>query len=193
VTRRAAIAAAAAGAALAVSGCGAAEEQQATSRAQPTGPPPPALPAKAVPYLDTKERALSAATLARETGAPGLREKLDRWGYQAGFARSFQGDSKRLKVVESRTLRFATARGATAFLAAVRASPRSYYPGGMTAREFASRRRRGIVVRAMSCSCHMANPAFLGVVARGGTVSWLEITGPRASVRVLRRLADQAP
>jgi hypothetical protein len=183
VKRRAALAAA-----VVLAGCGTAEQQQ-----QAAGPPPPALPAKALPYLQAKARTLSAATLARETGAPGLRQKLDSWGYRAGFARSFQGDSRRLKVVESRTLRFATPDGAAAFMTAVRAKPPAYYPGGLTAHDFASRGRRGIVVRAMSCSCHMANPAFLGVVARGGTVTWLEISGPRASVRALRRLADQAP
>jgi hypothetical protein len=179
--------AAAALAAAALSACG------AGARDAPAPPPPPALSASALPDLEPKERTLTAASLARETPVPGLRDRLASWGYQAGFSRSFQGQSRRLQVVESRTLRFATPRGATAFVAAVRARPSAYYPGGLTAHDFSSRGRRGIVVKAAACSCHLANPALLGVVTRGSTVSWLEINGPRATVRALRALADQAP
>jgi hypothetical protein len=186
IARRARITATAALAVSVLGACGAAEQE-------PAGPAPAALPAKALPYLEAKQRTLTAAILARETPAPGLGDKLATWGYRTGFSRSFQGDSRRLKVAESRTLRFGTARGAAAFVAAVRARPSAFYPGGIAARDFSSRGRHGLVVRAMSCSCHMANPAFLGVVARRGTVSWLEISGPRASVRALRTLADQAP
>jgi hypothetical protein len=170
-------------------GCGGEDEA-----ARPAGAVrPPTLPAAAVPYLDSTERALTPAQLGRETRVPALAKRLAGWGFAGGAGRSFQGQSKRLQVVESRTLRFRSAGGASAFLALVRSQPGSFLPGAETPRPFRSRGRRGIVVKAAPCSCHMASPAYLGMLASGPTVSWLEINGPRATVGALRRLAAQAP
>jgi hypothetical protein len=153
----------------------------------------PTLPARAVPYLESTERTLTPALLARETGLATLAGQLAEWGYAGGASRSFQGQSKRLQVVESRTLRFRTAGGAAAFMRIVGRRPGAFFPGAERPRAFRSRGRRGILIKAAPCTCHMASPAYLGVVAGGPTVSWLEINGPRATVRALTRLAAQAP
>ncbi|HLY47783.1 MAG TPA: hypothetical protein VKR21_01175, partial [Solirubrobacteraceae bacterium] len=89
--------------------------------------------------------------------------------------------------------RFRTASGASDFVSFVRRHASTYlgaYPG---LRAFSSRGRTGILATAQPCTCHLANPAFLGVVARGATVTWLEINGPGATARRLRQLIAAAP
>jgi hypothetical protein len=170
-----------------VAGCGQAEQQRAP------GPPPPVLPAQAVPYLPSNERPVTAAWLARETGLPELTGRLEGWGFDAGARRYFQGQSRRLQLVDSRALRFRDAAGAAAFVRYVRTKPASFLGGGKPAGDFESRGRRGIVVKGAPCSCHLATPVLLAVVAGGPTVTWLEINGPRASRKALDALAARAP
>jgi len=154
---------------------------------------PPTLPPRAVPYLPSSFHTLTDAALAREAGAPTLRRRLRVWGFVSGSDRYFQGESRQLQVVDSRALRFRTASGASDFVSFVRRHASTYlgaYPG---LRAFSSRGRTGILATAQPCTCHLANPAFLGVVARGATVTWLEINGPGATARRLRQLIAAAP
>jgi hypothetical protein len=153
----------------------------------------PTLSPHAVPYLPSRFSHLSAAQLAREAGAPALRRELGAWGYLAGADRYFQGESRQLQVVDSRMLRFRNAAGAAKFIAFIRVHASVYlgsYPG---MRHFASRGRSGILATAQECTCHLANPAFLAVVSRGGSVTWLEINGPGATAGRLAQLISAAP
>jgi hypothetical protein len=170
-------------AALVIAGCG------GGSRATP----PSTLPAAAVPYLPSSLKPLTAAGLAREARAPGLSRNLSDWGYLAGSDRYFQGESRQLQVVDSRTLRFKSARGASAFVEFVREHAGAYLGSFPRVRGFASEGRRGILAVAQQCQCHLANPAYLGVVSRGPTVTWLEINGPGATPRRLSALLAHAP
>ena len=174
-------------AALCVSACG--EDE----RAAPPPPPPPTLSAAAVPYLESKARTLSAAVVAREAGLPWLAGRLAEWGFQSAASRSFQGQSKRLQVVESRAYRFRTPAGAAALMRAIRKQPGAFFAAAGKARGFTSDGRRGIAVEGLPCSCHMAQPAFFAAVSDGATVSSLEINGARASMRSLRALAAKLP
>jgi hypothetical protein len=187
-TARAAALTAAVAAAAAMAGCGG-----VAARPPAVRPPPPTLPARAVPYLPSSVKPLTEAGLAREVSIPGLAARLERWGFDGGARRYFQGQSRRLQVVDARTLRFGTAAGARSFVAFARAHPGSFLGGAITARPFAAAGRRGFVARAASCACHLATPAFLGVVARDRLVTWLEINGPRASVHALAALTARAP
>jgi hypothetical protein len=180
------LAAALAAAALAA-GCG------ADAPAQAPAPAPSPLPAAAVPYLDSRASALSASAIAHEAQLPDLAGRLDRWGFQAGARRYFQGESKRLQVVDARALRVRDAAGATAFVGYFGAHAASFFGGAGPPRTFASRGRHGVVVEGAPCACHLATPSYLGVVARGPLVTWLEINGPRASLTALRALAERAP
>lgn len=178
--------------AAAASGCGSSDRA--------SGHPTPAAPLAAstlapaaVPYLPSTLSPLTAAKLAREAGAPGLRGDLGAWGFVAGADRYFQGESRALEVVDSRMLRFRTTAGADRFVAFVRAHASVYlgsYPG---MHGFSSRGRSGIMATAQECSCHLANPAFLAVIARGGDVTWLEINGPGATAARLTRMIAAAP
>jgi hypothetical protein len=151
------------------------------------------LRASAVAYLPSTIKPISAAFLAREAGTPELRAQLGGWGFVTGRQRYFQGESRRLQVVDSRTLRFRTGGGADAFVAFLRAHLNPYLGGFANLQPLTSSGRTGFVATAQECQCHLANPAYLAVVARGGTVSWLEINGPGANRRMLTALLARAP
>jgi hypothetical protein len=172
--------------ALCLGACGDDEER-------PAAPPPRTLPAAAVPYLESKERPLTAAVVAREAGLPRLAGELAEWGYDAGASRYFQGQSKRLQVVDARAYRFRTPTGAAAFMRVIREHPGAFFPGAGRTRPFASDGRRGIAADGLPCSCHLAQPALFAAVSDGTTVSSLEINGARASRRVLRALVARLP
>ena len=173
-------------AALCLSACGGDDER-------PSAPPPPTLPAAAVPYLESTERALTAAVVAREAGLPRLAGQLAEWGYDGGASRYFQGQSKRLQVVDSRAYRFRTPAGASAFMRVIRENPGAFFPGAGSMRDFSAGGRRGIAADGLPCSCHLAQPALFAAVSDGTTVSSLEINGARASRRVLRALVARTP
>jgi hypothetical protein len=158
-----------------------------------TSSPPATLRAAAVPYLPSTTRVLSPAGLAREAGSPELASSLRNWGYSAGAQRYFQGESRRLQVVDSRTLRFRSTSGARAFVAFARAHVSTYLGSFPRVQALALGPRRGFLATAQPCQCHLANPAFLVVLVRAGDVTWLEINGPRATPGVLDALLRQAP
>ena len=170
--------------ALVCAGCGAASSTPVTV---------PTLPASAVSYLPSTVKPVSAAFLARETQAPGLRAQLGGWGYVAGRRRYFQGESKRLQVVDARTLRFRGGSGASAFVGFLRAHLNPYLGGFAAVHPLVSDGRSGFVATAQECQCHLANPAYLAAVTRGGTVTWLEINGPGANRGMLAALLARAP
>lgn len=159
--------------------------------AQP--PAPPVLSASAVAYLPSTHHTLTAAGLAREIRRPALASELARWGFRAAAERSFQGESHRLTVVDSRTFQFATPAGARSFLRFVRGHAAVYLGAYPTVAAFTTSGRSGWTFRAQSCACPGATPLWLGVVSAGTRVTWLEINGPDATVRTLRSLAARAP
>jgi hypothetical protein len=172
--------------ALGASACGGADKVA-------SGPPPPVLSASAVSYLPSTVHPLTAARLAREIRRPALAGELARWGFVAAAERSFQGESHRLNVVDSRTLQFSGAAGARAYVAFVRANAATYLGAYPMARRFVSAGRSGWMFRAQSCACPGATPLWLGVASAGPRVTWLEINGPDATAATLRKLAANAP
>jgi hypothetical protein len=172
----------------AAAGCGGDEESAAAAPA-----PPPTLPAAAVPYLESEERTLTAAAVAKETGVPRLSARLAEWGYESGASRHFQGQSKRLQVVDARAYRFRSPAGAAAFMRLIRQEPGAFFPAGGETRAFAVAGRRGIAIEGLPCACHLAQPAYFAAVTDGTTVRSLEINGARASVKALRALVARAP
>jgi hypothetical protein len=154
---------------------------------------PATLPAAAVPYLPSKQKPLTASLLAREAQVPSLYQSLREWGFAGAADRYFQGESRRLQVVDSRTLRFRAPWGASAFVAFIRTHVDPYLGSFANVRDFARGGRAGILAAAQPCQCHLSNPAFLAVVARGSEVTWLEINGPGATRRGLVTLMASAP
>jgi hypothetical protein len=149
------------------------------------------LPRRAVPYLASSVKPLTARSLAREAGTPSLERDLRAWGFQAGSERYFQGESRRLQVVDSRMLRFGSIIGASAFVRFVTAHSSPYLGSFASVRAFSVDGRRGKLLIAQPCQCHLANPALLGLVPNGAAVHWLEINGPGATRGALVRLMAQ--
>lgn len=156
-------------------------------------PPPPVLPAAAVAYLPSKARPLTAADLTGETVAPGLAAGLARWGYVTGAQRLFQGPSKTLQVVVSRTLDFRSPAGAAAYVRFVHRKATAVFGAVPTQAPLVAGPRRGWTITLAPCACHMASPALVGVASAGRRVSWLEVNGPTASAGVLAGLLAKAP
>ncbi len=160
------------------------------------GSPPSApstLPASAVPYLPSTLKPLTTSSLAREVQAPALAGQLGAWGFQSGSDRYFQGESRRLQVVDSRTLRFSRADGANAYVGFMHAHASAIVGSFPALKPLHAGGRSGFIAVAQECQCHLANPAFLAVLARRGIVTWLEINGPGADKRQLARLLAGAP
>ena len=176
--------------ALVLGGCGAAAP---SGGGHVAAAPPATLPARAVSYLPSTLKPLRSELLAREAGAPGLRQKLGVWGFVVGADRYFQGESHRLQLVDSRTLRFRTAAGADSYVTFTRGHLGSYLGSLPRIRRFETLERTGFLAVGQPCACHLANPAFLGVVSQGPTVTWLEINGPGATPRALASLIARAP
>jgi hypothetical protein len=172
-------------------GCGSSSTHSTVAPA--AEPAPSTLPARAVPYLPSTLRPLTARLLTREAQAPDLAASLRAWRYESGSDRYFQGESRRLQVVESRTLRFGRASGAAAYVAFMRSHLSTYLGSLPKLREFEQDGRRGFLAIGQECQCHLANPTYLAVLAHGNTVSWLEINGPGASQPRLATLLHRAP
>lgn len=154
---------------------------------------PKTLAAEAVKYLPSTAKPLSVGFLARESGSPQLRAQLPAWGYLIGADRYFQGESRKLQVVDSRTLRFRSAAGASSFVEFMRGHLSSYIGSLPRIRRFSTLGRTGILATGQPCACHLAEPSLLAIVARGSTVTWLEINGPSATPGALGSLIARAP
>ncbi|MDQ6817012.1 MAG: hypothetical protein M3018_06335 [Actinomycetota bacterium] len=154
---------------------------------------PSTLPARAVPYLPSSVKVVTQAGLAREARFPALASDLGSWGFVSGSDRYFQGESRRLQVVDSRTLRFSRPDGALAFVGFMRAHAAAILGSFPILKPYVSLGRSGFLAIAQQCQCHLANPALLAVLTHGGVVTWLEINGPGATRRQLVRLLAGAP
>ena len=164
---------------------------QSSSAATPA--PPSVLPAKAVSYLPSSTRTLTADELLKETSGAGMADSLSRWGFLVGAERVFQGRSNVLKVVESRTLLFSKPSGATAYVKFVHDHPTQVFGAPPMQAALVSKGRHGWAITLAACACHMATPALVGVTSSGRRVTWLEVNGPKASAASLAALMAKAP
>ncbi|MFL5737752.1 MAG: hypothetical protein ACJ76P_10475 [Actinomycetota bacterium] len=144
----------------------------------------------AVPGVPSETTDLPASELAKDAPIPELASKLGAWGYQGGRQRTFQGQSRRLTLVVSRSLAFDDHLGASAFATFVRANAPMYFGTGVEVHPLVTRNRSGWEFVPPACACHMANPEEVGVVVAGSAASWLEIDGPDATKPLLVRLLD---
>ena len=150
------------------------------------------LASSAVPGVPSVTRVLTAAALAKDATIPGLAPKLESWGYRDGRERMFQGESRHLTLVISRSLIFKDATGARDFEAFVEANYGALFGGSTAAHRLMAQGRPGWLFTLPACACHLANPAFIGVLEAGSSVVWLEINGPDATPELLVNLLDPA-
>jgi hypothetical protein len=183
VTLRAAIGLAVA-AGISLAGCGGAAGRAPSA----TG----VLPPHAIAGLPPVTRALSAADVQKDSGVHDLATRLRRWGYQQGWQRTFQGESRRLTLVVSRSLTFGASAGAAAFVAFLGRHIESFYPFAIS-KPLAVAGQSGWLIKPPLCACHMAQPLYVGVTRKGRQVRWLEINGPRATGALLTSLLAAVP
>jgi hypothetical protein len=149
---------------------------------------PSVLASDALPGIASTTRALTAVDLAKDAPIPGLASTIGSFGFVAGRERTFQGESKHLTYVVSRSLAFGSTRGAGRFVAFVRSKAASFFGVGTTVRRLVTDGRTGWVFDPPACACHLANPVLVAVLGDGSSVVWLEINGPDATRAVLLRL-----
>ena len=145
----------------------------------------PVLSPAALPGLAARTRTLPAAELAKDTSIADVGAQLSADGYLGGRERTFQGPSRHLTFVASRTLAFRDAAGAAAFMSYLHRHADAWFGGATQALPIVSSQRSGYVFEPPMCSCHLANPVLVGVVQEGTRLAWLEINGPDATQALL--------
>ena len=168
-----------------LAGCGVAASKS-------TSPPVGVLPAAAVPRLAAVTDKLSASDVSKDSTTPDLANRLREWGYTSGWERTFQGESRNLTLVVSRSLMFRDRSGATAFVDFMREHVAGFYPFASVEPLLATG-KSGWMFEPPECACHMANPFLVAVSVRGRRVLWLEINGPLATPQALRSLFAKIP
>ena len=109
-------------------------------------------------------------------------------GFLGGREREFQGPSKDLTHVVSRSLVFAAPSGAADFVQLVHDQATVYFGVGTQVDPLQTDVGAGWLFHPPACACHLANPLLLGVVQDGARVVWLGINGPRATDQRLTAL-----
>jgi hypothetical protein len=171
--------------------CAASSGSAAASRSGTSPASPvqlPVLSATALPGLAASNRALPAAELAKDASLPDVLTQLSDDGYVDGRERTFQGPSRHLTFVASRTLAFADTAGSGKFLSYLRGHADAWFGGATQSQPVVSAGRSGYVFVPPMCSCHLANPVLVGVVQDGARLTWLEINGPDADQALLLNL-----
>jgi len=155
--------------------------------------PAPLLPARALPELHSTARSLDRGALALATPIPGLRARLEGWGFRRAGEREFTGRSHDLAHVVARTVDFARADGAAAYARTLASQTTSYLGSGAEVRTMRLDGRAGWLIRAPNCGCHPQPPALIVLVRRGARVSFLSAAGDAASPGRVRALARGLP
>ena len=148
------------------------------------------LPVRAISGLPARTQPLTAADVQKLSSRRGLVTRLGTWGYRGGWQRTFQGESRRLTLVVSRSLTFSTRAGAAAFVSYLESHLDSFYPFAVS-RPLSLPGQSGWLIKPPMCACHMAEPYYVAVTASGRQVRWLEINGPRADGRLLTALLSE--
>jgi hypothetical protein len=141
----------------------------------------PVLSTAAVPGLAVTTRTVPVTLLEKDAPLPGLGARLVIDGYVGGRERTFQGPSKDLTLVVSRSLVFRHASGAADFVQVVHDKATTYFGLGTEVAPLTSAAGDGWLFRPAACACHLAQPLRLGVVQDGSRVVWLSINGPLAT------------
>ena len=113
-------------------------------------------------------------------------------GYLDGRERTFQGESRHLTLVVSRSLIFKDGAGARSFVAYVRANSTAFFGGAVGEQALLAQGRSGWMFAPAPCACHLASPEVVGVLVAGSGVVWLAINGPEATSGLLMSLLDPA-
>jgi len=170
--------------ALLVAGCG----SQAAADETPALAPP--LETSVVPELAARDRELPLEALAADAFEPEvLAALLDDAGYAGGRERELSGHGKTFDHVIARSLVFADAAGADAYLGWVRGHTLDLV-GRTREREAPPLGEVAFLFELKPCpSCRKQLPTFVAVWRRGGNVAYVLASGRGVNRESFRRLA----
>jgi|SRR3954453_9334745 hypothetical protein len=174
----------------ALGGCGGTSQATAPATDPATVP---VLAEKAVPGLESTAEPVTLDDLEAEFGSGTSSAEPEISGFVAGRERVFQGQSPRFDRVVSRTLQFADADAASAYVQLLRDHAADVYGVGTNAKDLESKGRDGVLIDAASCACHRAEPTLSAAVASGPRVTYLEVNGGGANAASVQDLLAQAP
>ena len=141
-----------------------------------------------LPRLSGRAATITADDLADEASSASIATELEDAGYQGGFVRDLRGRSRDITGADSRVLVFSTPQGSQSFMASVAAAPDPFFGGPSVVRTMKIGTSNGYLIEPPLCDCPGAYPVYVGLVADGQQLLWLQLTGPRASPNKLREL-----
>jgi hypothetical protein len=153
-----------------------------------SAPVTPVLAASPVVGLTATTIDVTQQTLRDETTVAGVTQALDSSGFVGGRQRTFQGPSKDLTLVLSRSLAFRDAAGAEHFLSFVHDHADALFGLTTEVSPLAVGARSGWTFVAPQCACPGAQPRVVAVVQDGARIDWLTINGPQATTARARSL-----
>jgi hypothetical protein len=182
---------------LALAGCAAGADAPSAERG--TSAPPVALSAveqqqarrqlvdaAELPQLTPRARMIDQQDFVDEAEVDGLEEQLVADGFRGGVERTFRGRSRQVTGAESRVLVFTTPSGASSFTDYLASNPDPFFGGPSVVSPLRAGDAKGALVVPPMCDCPGAYPLYVGVVADGDRMLWLQLTGPEADRSRLR-------
>lgn len=162
--------------------CGSDERETAST--------PAALPAHALPELESRARALDAETLAADSLDPEtLADVLAEAGFVTGSEREFSGKTRTFDHVVARTLVFQSPTGADMYLGWLRGHGADFL-GRAEAADVSVPGESAVAFKLAQCgTCMKEVPAFLAGWRQGRVVLWLLAAGSGANTTRFGALA----
>lgn len=139
-----------------------------------------------LPQLTPQARLIDQQDFVDEADVDGLEEQLIADGFRGGVERTFRGRSREITGTESRVLVFTTAAGARSFADYLASNPDPFFGGPSVVSPLRVGDAEGALIVPSMCDCPGAYPLYVGVVADGERVLWLQLTGPEADRARLR-------
>ncbi|HEX5016295.1 MAG TPA: hypothetical protein VFX15_01775 [Actinomycetes bacterium] len=118
--------------------------------------------------------------------------QLARNGFLGGFVRDLRGRARDITGADSRVLLFASSQGAAEFSAFVAGAPDPFFGGPSKVKGLTVGGRSGYLIEPPICDCPGAYPVYVGIVADGPRLLWLQLTGPRVSIDDVHHLLEGA-
>jgi hypothetical protein len=145
-----------------------------------------------LPGLSGATKTLDADQIADEAADPAVGSRLDADGFVVAVRRDLRGRARDVTGADSRVLVFAQPQGAESFLESVAEDPDPFFGGPADVRPLSIKGAEGVLITPPMCACAGAQPVYVGLVADGSRLLWLQITGPRATAADVRDLLGRA-
>ena len=148
-------------------------------------------PEQLPPLRQTSEQ-LSTDDVVALADLADLRGALDSAGFRGGQKVEYRGVSARLTGVESQVLAFTSDAGAAAFGEYLADNAGAFFGEPITVKPVVLDGRQAWRIDPPVCDCAGAQPLSAGALQVGPNLAILQITGPEADARMMKRLLATA-